>query len=212
MKKARFLFTIIAFGVSTLVASPADEPSKQPSEQDSHENHAARLRPAEPMPGNQAPGKTNPADVKPPSPNEDGHAAVLPKEQSQSAARSSQAGPTAARPKSAAGNKPPQPSAISPLPTSATRGALAKAILPAALKTAAPAGKAGLTTGGVMVNKTGSPLAQPGRLPLGDATLPPGPSGVRGRGPAAALVGASLGVSPKYPAAAAHGADPKLKP
>jgi hypothetical protein len=211
MKKARFLFTIIAWGVSTLGASSADEPPKQPSEQDSHENRASGLPPAGPVPGKLTPGKSEPADGKPSKPNEDGHAAVPPKGESLPAARSSQAGPAAARPKSVAGNKPLLPAAISPPPTSAIRSAPAKAIPPAALKTAAPAAKAGLTTGGLMANKTGSPLARTAKLPVGDATAPPGPGGVRGRGAAAALVGASLGVSGRYPAAAV-GADKKLNP
>jgi hypothetical protein len=220
MKTTRFLFTIIAFGAFALGVAYAGESSAQPSEKDSPENHAAGVAPADPAHGKQAPAKTNPTDAKPSSPKEDAHAAVPPKEEGRApappkeegraAARSIRASPIETRPRTTSGNNPPQPSAMSPHPTSATKSGPAKALPPSALKTASPPTKAGFTTVGSMGKKTGNQTSA--RLPGGDAPPLPGPGGVRGRGAIAALAGDSLGLGVKNPPAALVGANPKLKP
>jgi len=46
MKTPRLFFMIVGFGALTLGLGFAGEPSKQPAEQDSHENHTAGARPA----------------------------------------------------------------------------------------------------------------------------------------------------------------------
>lgn len=181
MKTARFLFTIIAFGSFTLGMSYAGEPSSQPSQpsaQQSGDNHAAGLRPADLPHGKHTAGKTESTDVKPSNPKEDTHAI----------AKKSQADPISAQTQSTSANKLPQP----------------------ALKKATLAAKAGLTTGGLIMNKIGNQL--PAKLPVGSGTTAPRPGAFRGRSDTPMAIGGSTASSAKNSAAALSGSSIKPKP
>jgi hypothetical protein len=108
MKTTRFLFTMIAFGVLRLGVGFAGEPPQQPSEQDSHVNHAASVRPAGPMPGKQTPGKAELPDAEPSNT----------KDESPISAHNSPAGPFGPQPQSTPAIKLPQsaPKASAPSP------------------------------------------------------------------------------------------------
>jgi hypothetical protein len=99
MKKARFLFTIVAFGALTPGLSYAGEPSKPPAEQDSHANHTNSVRPADRVAGNQTRGKTDQTDGKHSNPKDDSHASK----------KIGLAGPIKTEPKHAPGDQLHQP-------------------------------------------------------------------------------------------------------
>jgi hypothetical protein len=74
MKKARFLFTIVAFGAWTLGVGYAGEPSGQPAKQETRQNHAARDASGKAAQGRQERGKIDQKDGKESKPKADGHA------------------------------------------------------------------------------------------------------------------------------------------
>jgi hypothetical protein len=156
MKTARCFFTMVFFGALTLLPAFAGEPSKQPSAQDSHENHVAGDHPADPAHGRQTPEKTEATDGRTSNAADSSHAP----------ARNSQAGRLAGlvspQPKSVPANKVPQ----------------------SAPKTTAPAAKARLTTGGWIAGKTGNPPAKL-PVGSGTTAPKPGPARGRPDAPAA---------------------------
>ena len=90
------------------------------------------------------------------------------------------------------------------------KSAPANALPPPALKTAAPAPKAGSGMGGSMVNKAGNqPLA---KLPGVGGTTAPSPGAVRGRSATAAVLGGLAASGAKNSAAVINGTAMKSKP
>jgi hypothetical protein len=134
-------------------------------------------------PAGPAHGKQTPGKAEP----ADGKPSI-PKDDSHVSVKTSPASPTGAQPKSIPAIKPPQP----------------------ALNTAAPAAKAGVTTGGLMMNKTGN--QPPAKLPVGSRTGVPRPGTVYGRSGIPAAIGGTTTASAKKPATALDGASFKLKP
>jgi hypothetical protein len=204
MNKSRLLFTLIAFASLTPGLGYADEPARPVPQ----EEHKISVHPADSAPGKPASEKIEPTDAKPSQPKDDqltGPAHSKPaagktdatnrkapdlKADGHASAKGSQAGPIGLQTKTTPLNKPPQ----------------------SAWKTAAPAGKARPARGGPLVNKTGNPPVPAARAPFCAATPATAPVGVRNRGVTAALVGASLGVTPKNAPAVRLSANPRLNP
>jgi hypothetical protein len=201
MKTARFLFTLIAFGALTLRVSYADPPSKQPSQQDAHQNHATSDRSAIPAQGRQPPGKIDQTEGRP----------LKPKNNSQDAKPKENGGAEDLKPKDEGQHsKPKEDGRVS------EKGRQAGPVKSPGKEPQQPESKKSATAAkvGPMTNKSGKPREPLARLPGGSEAVAPFPSR---RAAVAAALGKALDVtritsSARNSAGALDGAAVQRKP